>query len=76
MEAFARNNPITFMEMAFRYVYANQLDKAMDWIEKGYEMHDPQMTYITTRMYNIDPLFTNPRFIEIAEEMNLPLPNN
>lgn len=74
MEAFAQNNYIQFLEMAFRYVYANQLDKAMDWIEKGYEMDDPQMTYITTRMYNLDPLFMNPRFIAICEKMNLPLP--
>lgn len=62
------------MGMATGYVYANQLDKAMEWIEKMYEIHDPQMTYITTRLHNLDPLFKNPRFIEIAKEMKLPLP--
>lgn len=75
LEKFAENNPISFMDMAMRYVMANQLYKAMDWVEKGYELHDPQMTYIATRIYNLDPLFTFPRFLEIAEEMNLPLPN-
>ncbi len=74
LEEFAQNNPVTFMDLAFRYIIANQPEKAMDWIEKGYEMHDPQMTYITTQMYNLEPLFTYPRFIEIVEKMNLPLP--
>jgi len=76
MEEFAENNPISFMDMAARYIMANQPDKAMDWIEKGFEMHDPQMTYIATRCYNLDPLFNNPRFIEIVRKMNLPPPNN
>jgi TolB-like protein/Tfp pilus assembly protein PilF len=74
LENFAQNNPITFMDMAMRYVYANKPDKAMEWIEKGLEMHDPQMTYITTLGYNLDPLFKIPRFIEIADQMKLPVP--
>jgi TolB-like protein len=73
LERFAENNPISFMDMAMRYIMADQPDKAMNWIEKGYEIHDPQMTYITSRMYYLDPLFTNPKFIEIADKMNLPL---
>ena len=48
----------------------------MDWVEKGFEMHDPQMTYITTLGYNHDPLFKNPRFIAICEKMNLPIPKS
>jgi TolB-like protein len=74
LENFASDNYISFMDMSLRYIIADQPEKAMDWIEKGYELHDPQMTYITTRMYHLDPLFTNPRFIKIVEKMNLPLP--
>ena len=74
LERFAENNPITFMDMAVRYIMADQPDKAMDWVEKGYELHDPQTTYIATHAYNLEPLFTNPRFIEIVEKMNLSLP--
>ena len=64
------------MDMAMRYIYANLPDKAMDWLEKGYEMHDPTMPYITTHCFNLDPLFSNPRFLDIVKKMNLPLPNN
>ena len=72
LEVFAENNQIGFLGIARCYVDANQPDKAMDWIEKGFEMHDPQMIYIT--IYHFDPLFDNPRFIDIVEKMNLPLP--
>lgn len=74
IEAFASSNPINPTETAKRYIMADQPDKAMDWLEKGFEMHDPQVTYLT--MYNFDPLFDNPRFIDIVEKMNLPLPND
>ncbi len=76
MEIFAENDPNGPVSFAISYIYANQPDKAMDWLEKGFKIHDPQMIYITTRMYNLDPLFDNPRFIDIVEKMNLPLPNN
>jgi len=48
----------------------------MDYIEKGFEIHDPAMTYIATKICNLDPLFKNPRFIAICEKMNLPLPKS
>ena len=76
LEQFAENYSISFMDMSLRYIIADQPEKAMDWIEKGYEMHDPQMTYIATKMYHLDPLFTNSRFINIVEKMNLPLPKD
>ena len=76
LEKFAENNYISFLDMTYRYLFANQPDKAMDWVEKGFEMHDPQMTYITTTIYYLDPLFKNPRFIAICDKMNLPLPKS
>jgi len=76
MESFASSNPVSPMDMACRYIYTDQPDKAMDWLEKGYEIHDPNMPYITTHGYNLDPLFGNPRFINIVKKMNLLLPNN
>jgi hypothetical protein len=60
--------------MAFRYLIADQLDKAVDWVEKGFEMRDPLMTYITTPLRYLDRLFGDPRFIAICEKMKLSLP--
>jgi len=76
MEALALNSYVVPVEMAYRYVMANQYDKAMDWVEKGFELHDPNMPYIATGMYNLDPLFDNPRFVDILAKMNLPSPVN
>jgi hypothetical protein len=60
--------------MAVFYIMGNQQDKAMDCLEKGYEIHDPNMPYIATKAYPLDSLYNNPRFIAILEKMNLPLP--
>jgi TolB-like protein len=73
LEVYAENNPIGPVNMAIYYRRWNQLEKVLDWLEKGYEMHDPQMIYITTKMYHFEPLFDNPRFIDIVEKMNLPI---
>jgi len=74
LEKFAENNYVGFQDMALRYIIANQPDKAMDWVEKGFEMHEPQMTYIATPARYFDRLFGYPRFIAICKKMNLPLP--
>ena len=74
MENYAENNPISFSVMSGGYIVANQPDKAMDWIEKGFEVHDPQIIYIATSMRHYEQLFGNPRFIAICEKANLPLP--
>jgi TolB-like protein len=63
-------------EMAIRYAWVNEPDKAIEWFEKGYEMHDPIMTYINTKIFCIDYLFDDPRFIAILKKMNLPLPKS
>jgi TolB-like protein/Tfp pilus assembly protein PilF len=60
--------------MAVRYMMGDQQEKAMDCLEKGYEIHDPQMPYIAAGGYPFHSLYDNPRFIAILEKMNLPLP--
>jgi TolB-like protein len=73
LEKFAENNYIQFLEMAWRYLIAEQPEKAMDWIEKGYELRDPTMAMITSKTNFQDALSSNPRYIAICEKMNLPL---
>jgi len=72
MEEYSENNHVSPISMAMTYIMANQPDKAMDWIEKGFEQHDPNMTNIAS-IFDFDPLFNNPRFIAICKKMNLPL---
>ena len=72
-ELKAQYSFVSANSMALRYIEVNQLDKAMDFIEKSFEMHEPSMPYIATRN-RFEPLYDNPRFIDILEKMSLPLP--
>jgi len=74
LEKYAESQPVGFWDMAFRYLVADRPDKAMDWVEKGFEMHDPIMPYNTTPARYFDRLFGDPRFIAVCEKMKLPLP--
>lgn len=75
-EVLAQKGYFEPLDIAFRSMMVDQPDKAMDWIEKGFEAHDPGMPYITTHSLLFEPLFNNPRFISIVHKMNLPLPKN
>ena len=74
IEAVVQKGGASPFWLAQLYIYANRPDKAMDWIEKGFEMHDHQMPYIASGIWHLDTLYENPRFIAILEKMNLPLP--
>ena len=72
LEVLAQKGYFSPVEMAYRYMMVDQPDKAMEWIEKGFEVRDPAMPYIATHLFLCEPLFDNPRFIEIVQKMNLP----
>ena len=76
LEEMAKNGFVDPIELVIRYMMVDQPDKAMVWVEKGFEIHSPNMPYISTHMYLCDPLFTNPRFIDVIHKMNLPLPKS
>jgi hypothetical protein len=54
----------------------NQDDKVMEWIEKAVEVHDADLWALGAKVYNFTRLYDNPRFIEILQKMNLPLPED
>jgi tetratricopeptide (TPR) repeat protein len=74
LELIAQNGFVAPVIMAQRYVMVDQADKAIEWLEKGFEVRDPNMPYISIRGYLFEPLYDNPGFIEILQKMNLPLP--
>jgi eukaryotic-like serine/threonine-protein kinase len=57
-------------EIAWRCVQAGDKNKALGWLEVGYEKHDQNMPYLCWPLF--DPLRDEPRFQEIARKMNLP----
>ncbi len=58
-------------EVASLYLFAGEKSRALDWLEKGYELHDPNMPYIAADP-NYDSLRSDPRFQDLLRRMNLP----
>jgi hypothetical protein len=72
-EEAVKERQINIYETVASYMEIKEYDKAMDWLEKGYEIHHPFTPYIGMWW---DQLKNNPRYIELLKKMNLPLPNN
>ena len=57
--------------ISWRYIYAGDYDRAMDWLEEAYEIHEPSLPYIGTKpLY--DPLRSDPRFQDVLRRVNVP----
>jgi TolB-like protein/Tfp pilus assembly protein PilF len=57
-------------EIAWRFVQAGDKNRALDWLEVGYDKRDGNMPYLCLPLF--DPLRDEPRFQEIALKMSLP----
>ncbi|MBD3869843.1 MAG: hypothetical protein IFJ97_00620, partial [Acidobacteria bacterium] len=57
-------------EIAVRYLYAGDSDRAMDWVEEMHKNHSPNTPYLGLPVY--DPLRSDPRFQDLLRRMNLP----
>ncbi len=57
-------------DIATTYAMAGENDKAIKWLQKAFELHDPVLPYLL--MPILDNLREDPRFQEIARKMNLP----
>jgi TolB-like protein/Tfp pilus assembly protein PilF len=58
------------MDIASLYVEARETSRAVDWLEKGYEVRDQSMPYIGWPPF--DSLHSEPRFRSLLRRMNLP----
>jgi tetratricopeptide (TPR) repeat protein len=59
------------MDISDNYFIAGNYDLAMDWLEKAYEEHDPNLPYLGVPYY--DPLRSYPRFQELLRRIGLPV---
>ena len=57
--------------IAIRYAYLGEKDKALDWLEKGYEEHAPEMALIKMEP-RLGSLRSDPRFQDLLRRMNFP----
>ncbi len=59
--------------IAIRYLDAGDYTKAINWLEKAYEEHDPNLPYIGLPLF--DPLRSDPRFQDLLRRIGLPSNN-
>jgi tetratricopeptide (TPR) repeat protein len=57
--------------VAWYYTAAEQNQKALDWLERGFEERDPSMPYIGALEY-WDTLHDEPRYQDLLRRMNFP----
>jgi len=73
-ELLAQERYVSFNTLASRHYAIGAYSKALNDLEKGYEMHEPFMPYIVAGQNGYPDLYDSTRFIAIVEKMNLPLP--
>jgi tetratricopeptide (TPR) repeat protein len=56
--------------LALAYVMAEDKERALEWLEKGFELHDANMAYLG--FPGFDSVCSEPRFQELRRRMNLP----
>ena len=74
-EALIARLPETFClpsDIAQYYAMAGEKDKAIEWLEKGLDPHDPVLPYIGCYRC-FDDLHADPRFQDLLRKMNLPV---
>ena len=70
-ETLAARSRTTFVppyDVALLYIYAGDNDRALEWLEKGYEERSPEMPYLG--MPRFDSLQDDPRFQDLLRRMN------
>jgi serine/threonine protein kinase/lipoprotein NlpI len=71
MAAFAKQTYVSPYFIASMYVFAEDKDNAMEWLEKAYEMRDPMMPYVGYPYFDL--LDDDPRYQDLLRRMNLPV---
>ena len=56
-------------DIAIFYAMAGEKEKAIDWLERGFEVHDPALPYLRFPCYDI--VRPDPRFQELLRKLNL-----
>ena len=75
-EEAARERYVDFSILGYRYLELNNYDRAMDYYEKAYEIHHPNMPYFGGLAKNYEHLRDNPRYMALLKKMSLPLPGD
>ena len=74
-EILVGRSQLMFVEpemISYFFDWAGEIDRAMEWIERGYELRDHQIGYSAVTPYS-DALRADPRFQDIIRRVGLPI---
>jgi len=74
LELLSQEQYVTPILLGRIYTRIDQLDNALDMLEKAYELHDPSLPYLACGLGFEESLHDHPRYLNILKKMNLPLP--
>ncbi len=69
----SQNLHISMWGQAWRYLAVGKYDKAMDCLERAYDIHDPNMPYLGMVSIEFEKLKNNTRYIALMKKMKLPI---
>jgi tetratricopeptide (TPR) repeat protein len=61
--------------IAALYARLGEPEKALDWLEEGYVVHDPYLFFWISVLPEYDSLRSHPRFQKLLRSLNLPIPS-
>jgi 3-deoxy-D-manno-octulosonate 8-phosphate phosphatase KdsC-like HAD superfamily phosphatase len=64
-------NPVGTFEVAVVYAGLSEKDRAFEWLQRAYKVHDSEMCYLKSDP-RLDPLRSDPRFQDLLRRMNFP----
>jgi hypothetical protein len=62
---------VLIQDISVHYERAGDIDRALEWMERGYESRDPDMPYIGAMPLS-EELRAKPGFQDLLRRMNLP----
>jgi len=72
-EVYGKGGTIAFVGQADRYMITGDYDKAMDYLEKAYEVRSSNLVGASFYIDDYPELKDNPRYVALLKKMNLPL---
>jgi serine/threonine-protein kinase len=68
----ARSTFVKPINIVHLYDWAGDLEKAFEWLERAYELHDHDVAYLAV-LFGSDAFRADPRYREMLRRVNLPL---
>jgi serine/threonine-protein kinase len=70
LEELSKTTYIRQTDIAYKYALSGDIDKAILWLENGFQHHDPNLPYLLLPKY--DNLRDDSRFQDLCRRLNIP----